>query len=71
MNAKQYADLYFKDQPTYNKIAREAFEAGKVEATPDDIIKLKYELGRAKQELKDLWSTLKDPEECAALIAGL
>lgn len=71
MEAKDYADKKYKNFPTYHKIAMEAFKAGKESSKPEDVIKLKQELHKTKQELKELWKTIQDPEAFAELVAGL
>lgn len=70
MTAQEYAKQ-FENYPTYHKIAIDAFKAGMENAKPTDILKLEKELNQAKQELKDLWNTLENPDECSELIAGL
>lgn len=70
MTANEYAKQ-FENYPTYHKIAVDAFKAGMENAKTPDILKLERDLKQAKQELKDLWSTLEDPEKCGELIAGL
>lgn len=70
MTAKEYAKK-FENYPTFHKIAIDAFKAGMKNAKTPDILKLERDLKQAKQELKDLWSTLEDPEKCGELIAGL
>ena len=70
MTANDYAKQ-FENYPTYHKIATDAFKAGMGNAKITDLLKLERDLKQAKQELKDLWSTLEDPEKCGELIAGL
>lgn len=71
MEAKDYADKHYKNFPTYHKIAMEAFKVGKESAKPEDVIKLKQELHKAKKELKELWKTIEDPDAFAELVAGI
>ena len=68
--AKEYADKHYKGYPNYHKIATKAFKAGVESAKPAYVVNLEKELKETKQELKQLWDTLQDPDECAALIAG-
>lgn len=70
MTATEYAKQ-FENYPTYHKIAIDAFKAGMENAKMPNIQKLERDLKQAKQELKDLWNTLEDPEKCGELIAGL
>ena len=71
MTPKEYADSKYKNLPTYNKIAREAFIAGMKNAKPKGVLRLEKELKQTKDELKALWKTLEDPEECGELLAGM
>lgn len=70
MTAKEYAKK-FENYPTFHKIAIDAFNEGLKNAKSPNIKKLENDLKAAKQELKELWSTLEDPEKCGELIAGL
>lgn len=70
MTSNEYAKQ-FENYPTYHKIAVDAFNAGMENSKTPDILKLERELKQAKQELKDLWITLEDPEKCGELIAGI
>ena len=70
MTATEYAKQ-FENYPTYHKIAIDAFKAGMENAKTPDIQKLERDLKQTKQELKDLWNTLEDPEKCGELLAGL
>ena len=70
MTAKEYAKQ-FENHPTYHKIAMDAFVAGIQNAKSPDIQKIERELKQTKQELKDLWDALKDPEKFGELLAGL
>lgn len=71
MNAKQYSKSKYNGFPTYQKIAEEAFKAGLESAKPKDIKVLEQQLKEVKEELKSLWRTLEDPEECGRLLAGM
>jgi restriction endonuclease len=70
MTAKEYAKK-FENYPTFHKIAIDAFNEGLKNAKPTNIKKLEIDLKEAKKELKELWETLQDPEECGKLLAGL
>jgi predicted RNase H-like nuclease (RuvC/YqgF family) len=70
MTATEYAKQ-FENFPTYHKIAMDAFKAGLENAKTPNIQKLEKDLKEAKKELKHLWNTLEDPEECWKLLAGL
>lgn len=71
MTPKEYSDQKYKNFPTYHKIAMDAFKAGQESVKPENVIKLKQELNKAKIELKELWKTIEDPEAFAELIAGI
>ncbi len=70
MTALEYAKK-FENYPTYHKIAIDAFKAGMENAKTPNIKKLESDLKQAKQELKELWDALRNPETCGELIAGL
>lgn len=69
MTAPEYAKQ-FENFPTYHKIAVDAFKAGLENAKTPNIQKLERDLKQAKQELKELWNTLEDPEKCGEFLAG-
>lgn len=71
MSGKEYADKHYLGYPTYQRIAQLAFIEGKKKAVPDDVVKLKEELKKAKQELAELWKTIECPGAFAELVAGL
>jgi S-adenosylmethionine/arginine decarboxylase-like enzyme len=70
MTATEYAKQ-FENYPTYHKIAVDAFNCGMKNAKKPNIEKLESDLKKTKQELKELWETLQDPEKCSELISGL
>lgn len=70
MDAIQYAKQ-FENYPTYHKIAIDAFKAGLENAKTPNVLKLESDLKQAKQEIKDLWDTINNPEELGNFIAGL
>lgn len=71
MVAKEYAKKLYGGLPTYQKIAEDAFKAGANNSKPKDVVKLEKELKQLKDELRSLWKTLEDPEECGRLLAGM
>lgn len=70
MTATEYAKQ-FENYPTYHKIAVDAFNAGKKNAKPANVEKLESELKQAKQELKDLWETINNPENLVEFLGGI
>lgn len=70
MTATDYVKQ-FEGFPTFQKIARDAFNAGIENAKTPNVQKLENELKEAKKELKELWDTINDPEKFADFIAGL
>lgn len=70
MTATEYAKQ-FENHPTYHKIAVDAFNTGMANAKPANVEKLEQDLKQAKQELKDLWDTINNPEELGELLGGL
>jgi len=70
MTANEYAERY-KGYATFQKIAVDAFITGKACAQPKNVQKLEAELKDAKQELKELWDILHDPDKLTELISGL
>ncbi len=71
MDANQYSRKNFYGFPTYQKIAKDAFNAGLESAKPSDVKKLEEELSKTKEELKSLWRTVEDPDAFAELVAGM
>lgn len=71
MTAKQYSEQKYEGQSTYCMIAKDAFIAGAESAKPSNVKKLEDELSKVKAELRSLWDTLEDPEECGKLMAGM
>lgn len=74
MTAKEYATKY-DGFPTYEKIAKEAFQAGLKEGirrgSIDYINRLERELKELRQYHKDMEDTLYDPEKLGQLLTGL
>ena len=69
--AEKYALEKYAAYPTYQQIAIDAFNAGFNENSQGYIERLKRENKELKAELKSLWDTLEDPEQCGELLAGM
>ncbi|MFL1896759.1 hypothetical protein ACJRPK_13720 [Aquimarina sp. 2-A2] len=65
----------YRAYPTYQQIAKEAFEAGlrlgREERKTDKIKQMEKELKELRRYQKDMEATLCDPERLANLIGGL
>ena len=74
MTAKEYSKKY--DMALNFKIVAEraftaGLKAGREENKTDKAKANEKELKKVKAELKSLWKTLEDPEECGRLLAGM
>ena len=68
MNGTEYSKKMYNGFPTYQKIAKDAFNEGLKQLIPSNEEKLEKELKKVKDELKDLWKTIDDPEGFVNLI---
>jgi len=71
MNGSQYARKLYYGFPTYEKIAKDGFNAGLHESKPSNEKKLEEELKAVKEELKSLWETIENPDKFAELLEGM
>jgi hypothetical protein len=74
MTAKEYSKKY--DMALNFKIVAErafnaGLKAGREKNKTDKAKATERELKKVKAELKSLWKTLEDPEECGRLLAGM